>query len=178
MNFILCGLPMSGKTTIGKLLAEKLKWNFYDTDQLLEEAFALQTGRNSSCRVIFKEDGENIFRKLEKAQITSLQSVNESIIAVGGGAVSDAENVVMLKKLGHIIYLKVLPELIWDRVRSRGIPAYLDQNNPQKDFYELAEKRLPHYETAADEAIEIKNLSAQDVVDVVALLIKRLNNGE
>ncbi len=175
MNIILCGLPMCGKTTIGKLLAEKLKKNFYDTDQLLEEAFAFQTGSNSSCREIFKKEGEDIFRKLEKEQITSLQSVNESIIAVGGGAWSDAENVIMLKKLGHVIYLKVLPELIWDRVRSRGVQAYLDQNNPEKDFYKLAEARLPHYEIAADESIEINNLSARDVV---ALLIKGLDNGK
>lgn len=175
MNFILCGLPMTGKSTIGKLLAEKLKCNFYDTDQLLEDAFNSETGRHSTCREIFKEEGEAQFRKREKEQIASLKDVKESIVVVGGGALCDAENVSLLKNLGRIIYIKVSPDKIWERISSREIPAYLDQDAPEKDFYELAKKRLPDYENAADETVDINNLSVQDVV---ALLLKRLSYGK
>ncbi len=175
MNFILCGLPMTGKSTIGKLLAEKLKYNFYDTDQLVEDVFSFDTGRHLTCREIFIEDGEDQFRKLEKEQIATLRGIEESIIVVGGGALSDAENVSSLKNLGRIIYLIVSPEKIWERICSRGMPAYLDHANPEKDFYELAKKRLPDYKNTADETVDINNLSEKDVV---ALLLKRFNYGK
>ena len=96
---ILCGLPMSGKTTIGKLLAEKLNWDFLDTDQMIEKAYYQETKQNLTCREIFKKKGEGFFRSLEKEQITTLANYKNVIVALGGGSLIDEENRKFVKSL-------------------------------------------------------------------------------
>ena len=106
MTLILSGLPMSGKTTIGKLLAEKLQLPFLDTDRLIEESYVAMTGMNCSCRQIFFEKGEPFFRDLEKEQIKALQGDHARVIALGGGVLIDPDNVRTLQSIGRIFYLK------------------------------------------------------------------------
>lgn len=172
MNLILCGLPMSGKTTIGKKLAEKLGWKFIDTDQRIEEAYGEKTGKNCTCRQIFQLEGEKKFRQLEKQQIALLKHTTKSIIAIGGGCLEDPENVKELQRIGRMIYLKSNPQELWKRVHSRGIPAYLDPQNPEASYYVLAVKRIPLYETAAHETVNIDNLTVEEIVNIIQKNIK------
>lgn len=65
MNIIICGMPASGKTTIGKKAAEKIAWDFIDTDQLIESVYASQTGRACSCNQIYMKEGEVFFATLK-----------------------------------------------------------------------------------------------------------------
>lgn len=174
-NLILCGLPMSGKTTVGKKLAAKLEWPFIDTDQLIEETYALQTGKIFSCRQIFRAEGEAAFRLLEKQQIASLKQAHPYVIAVGGGSCQDKENVAHLQSIGLLIYLKTPAQLLWERVKTKGIPAYLDPVNPEQDFYKIVEKRLPAYAAAAV-TVEAGYLNEEQVVE--AILHKRNQYGE
>ena len=88
MTLILSGLPMSGKTTIGKLLAEKLQLPFLDTDRLIEQSYAAMTGMKCSCRQIHSEKGEVFFRAFEKEQIKALQGDHARVIALGGGVLN------------------------------------------------------------------------------------------
>lgn len=151
-NIILCGLPMCGKTTLGKQIAEKLSWNFIDTDQLLEEAYAYTMGKTLSCRQIFSCVGEAVFRALEREQILALDGVKESVIAVGGGALCDPENITVLQRIGTLVYLKISVEQLLVRMAKCGVPAYISSVGRQKiseEFQEMANKRMPVYESAA-----------------------------
>jgi len=169
MNIILCGLPMSGKTTIGKLLADKLKWHFADTDRLIENGYAAKTGKELSCRQIFVEEGDLFFRQLEKQQIASLKGLSGNIIAVGGGSLCNEENIRMLQLAGDLVYLKAPVKKLWERIQWRGVPAYLDPRDPEKAFLELAEKRMPLYEAAAKHIVETDGLSEEGVVATICL---------
>jgi shikimate kinase len=154
VNIVLCGLPKSGKTSIGRMLADQLRWNFIDTDRLIERAYP-----KGSCREIFLKEGEPFFRRLEKEQIRSLKGSSQSVIALGGGSLNDPENRKTVKAFGDLIYLKVQPEIIWERMRE--LPAYLSS---QKAFYDLAKERMPTYEKAAHFIMETDQCSCQEIV--------------
>lgn len=175
MNIILCGLPASGKTTLGKQLAAKINYVFIDTDRMIEDAYAAQTGRHYTCRQICQEEGERKFRELENQQIASLKVSERMVIAIGGGTLEDLENVAILQKIGRVIYLRTPIDILWNRICLRGIPAYLDPKNPEKAFYETAKRRIPLFEKAANDIIETTNLSEQDLLMV--LLNRTLTNG-
>lgn len=163
MSLILCGLPMSGKSTIGKKLSQALQWDFIDTDRLIEEAYHKKTGEGFSCRQIFLKEGENEFRKFEKEQISLLKK-NKCVVAIGGGALSLSENIQALQALGKIIYLKASLNILWKRIQEKGIPPYLDPEAPEQSFYALAGKRLPLYERVSDVIIEASSLDEEGVL--------------
>ena len=98
-NIVLVGMPASGKTTVGKIIAERLGRRFVDTD---EEIVRL-TG--SSISDIFKEEGEPAFRQMEAEVIARLSRESSLVIATGGGAVLRARNVFALKLNGRIFFI-------------------------------------------------------------------------
>lgn len=140
---------MSGKTTLGKALAEKLERPFIDTDRLIEIAYEKTSGNALSAREIYQKEGDPLFRTLEKKVLLSLQPKREVVLATGGGTPLDPENALLLKKLGAIFYLKTLPEIVWKRVQCRGIPATLNPAHPESDFYRMATERPQVYENLA-----------------------------
>ncbi len=98
-NIILCGMPGAGKTTIGKVLSEKLGRKFIDTDDLIRE--------RCGCEIpeIFREHGEEYFRDVETKAIKEVSKESGLIIALGGGAVLRWENADALRQNGRIIFL-------------------------------------------------------------------------
>jgi len=164
VNLILCGLPMSGKTTIGNKLAEQLERPFIDSDRLIEAVYAARKGKKLSCRLIFSQEGEFFFRELEKQQIRSLVSVTKSVIAVGGGTLIDKENTRILKMIGSLIYLKNNSSVLWKRVELRDMPTYLESDNPEKAFLAIAKLRIPIYEAAANITIDAEHSNEDEVV--------------
>lgn len=158
---------MSGKTTVGQIVAEKLGRKFIDTDRLIENAYRAQTGNALSCREIFKSEGEKIFRALEKQQIGSLSGVTDGVVALGGGCLADQENIACIGSLGNMIYLQTSPSIIWERIRMHGIPAYLDPLAPEKAFYKIAEERMAIYEAVADVIVNTSSLDTQAVAAVI-----------
>ncbi len=146
MNLIICGLPRSGKTVIGKKIAAHLNWEFIDTDLLIEEIM------HRSCRNLFQEKGELFFRKLESEVVASLKGSN-LVIALGGGTLDTGVNIRILEKKGLFIYLKTPLSTIWNRL-SKDLPAFLDDRDPEKAFYALAEKRIQIYNNVASYTFE------------------------
>ena len=173
MNIILCGLPMCGKTVIGKMVAEALKWQFIDTDRLIERAYNDKTRKTGSCREIFKQEGDVYFRALEREQIGALSTLSKCVIAVGGGSLTDPENGKAISTLGHVVYLKADPNTLWKRMRTREIPAYLDPAAPEQAFYTIASIRMPMYEALAATTIATEGLGKDKIVEVI---IERLQN--
>lgn len=103
-NIVLIGMPSSGKTTVGRILAEKCGKELADTDEYIVKKIGMPIAD------FFAKHGEAEFRKIEKETVAGLASTGGKIIATGGGAVLDAENVCALKQNGVLVFLDRRPE--------------------------------------------------------------------
>lgn len=148
------GFKGAGKTYFGK----KLKAPFLDTDEIIEQKLGL------TPREIVQKNGELFFRKIEKEVIFSLKAL-ETVIAVGGGAVLDPENLDFLSDLGTLIYLKWPKAVIKDRMLTPPLPSFLDASNPQQDFERVYAHRKPLYERIADITIDAEGKEEDQILE-------------
>lgn len=158
MNLILSGLPKSGKTTIGRKLADQLGWKFVDTDELIIRSYE----KAKSCREIFLNKGEAFFRELEREQILSLVDLQNHVIALGGGTLMCENNRECIKNLGKVIYLKCDLRIIVKRMEASGKPGYIVDLHD--GLRELAERRIPVYEATADWIVDVAGLNPDETV--------------
>lgn len=165
-SIILCGLPKSGKTTLGKKLAAKLHWTFIDTDVLIENAYFERTGRRLTCREIYQLEGESRFREVEYHQINCLDGSDPCIISLGGGGLRE-DTLPLLQKLGVIIYLKTSLENVWGRLKQKGLPAYLDVTDPKKTFSEIAQKRIEFFEKSSQFTFKTEEKTFENLWQVI-----------
>ena len=131
MKVFLVGPMGTGKSTTGRNLSEKLDYDFYDTDKLIEKA----EGRK--IKDIFSEDGELFFRNLETLKLKELINVENAIISTGGGIILKDENRSILNNL-FTIYLKADFENIFNRIKqdtSRPLLLTDDPYNTAKDIF-------------------------------------------
>lgn len=110
MNIILTGIMGTGKTTIGKLLAKKLGWPFYDTDTMIEKETGLTIPQ------IFAKRGEEPFRLMEMQAVQLLSVLDQIVVATGGGVPLRKENMDALEKNGWVVHLEAKPETILERL--------------------------------------------------------------
>ena len=166
-NIFLIGLMGTGKTTIGRQLARRLKMDFYDSDRLIEE----RTG--ADIPLIFEKEGEAGFRKRETAIIDELTQKQNIILATGGGAILNPENRNHLINRGTVFYLKSdLRTLVQRTSKDKNSPL-LHANEPAETILKrLLEQRGPLYEETADYIIETANNSIHGVIQAI---IKHLN---
>lgn len=165
MHIILCGLPKSGKTTLGKMVAETLHSPFIDTDQLIEKHYcSLFQLSQITCREIMQQKGEDFFRKIEKEQINNLPLFEPSVISLGGGSLLDEENQKMVLAQGVLFYLKTPLRILWNRISSSGLPAFLTSKQPKKEFFAIASTRQEIYERISDYKIETNNITKKEIV--------------
>jgi len=139
-SIALIGMSGSGKSTIGKLLAEKLNMELIDTDQMV------QTQEGCTINEIFAEKGEAYFRVKEAEAITLASNEKDAIIACGGGAVLNEESMGLLRKKCDVVYLDTTIEKILHQTDFSDRP--LLKKNPQK-LYEMLEIREPLYKKYA-----------------------------
>lgn len=132
-NIILIGMPGSGKTTIGKLLASLLYYKFIDTDQLIFES----TGKTP--RQLVEENGRELFLKIQDEQVLAIKQKN-CVIATGGGLVHSELAMNYLKTIGFVIYLNAEYNIIEERmdasrklVKTNG--TLLDLYNERSRLY-------------------------------------------
>ncbi len=154
-NIVLTGMPASGKSTVGRLLAQKLGRPFIDTDTVIEQT----AGMTPSA--IFSEKGEAAFRALESAVIREVSANSGAVIATGGGAVLRPENVDSLRSNGRLFFLNRPIELL---TPTPDRPLALDRAAIEKRFSE----RFPTYLSTADHVIAGEGTPA-----AVATLIER-----
>ena len=171
MNIVLFGFKKSGKSHYGSQLATRLGRAFMDTDRLLELLFASEKGRELSCREIFLEYGPEAFRAMEYDVIMSLQDVQNSVIAVGGGAVLDSSISETLQKMGQLVYLDVEKKELKKRMLTGDQPAYLDTDNPEAAFEQMYDERLRHYEELPAYRLVTAGKSDAAILDELAGLI-------
>jgi len=158
---VLVGFMGSGKSSVGRLTAHTLHGRFVDTDRLVVE----RTGRD--IPQIFAEEGEAFFREQESAVLRSLLGFRRHVVATGGGIVTVAENISLLKDLGLVVWLTASEEIIWDRVsRNRNRPL-LHTENPRATIRLLLERRNPLYENVAHLKIDTTDLTHEQVARLI-----------
>lgn len=135
-NIVLTGLPGSGKTTFGKLLAKRLSYSFIDLDDYV----ALP---DKSVRELYRQEGEALFRKREYEALLKLGSTQNSIIALGGGTLTHPSSLKEALKLGTLVYLRESPETLFKKIKI--LPPYLNPEDPLSSFQKLAKEREPEY---------------------------------
>lgn len=161
-NIILIGMPGVGKSTIGVQLAEKLNYNFIDTDILIQEKF------KKPIPQIIQEKGIANFIQTE-SQVGSEIKVDKTVIATGGSIVYGKAAMNNLKSLGKIVYLKQDYDTINERIEDieeRGV--ILKKSQSLKDLYN---ERVPLYEKYADFILEEGDLSIEETLRELLNLI-------
>lgn len=143
-NIFLVGLMGAGKTSVGKLLAQRLEKDFYDCDHEIESA----TGVKIS--VIFEIEGESGFRARESKMLAELANRRNVLLATGGGAVLSAHNRKLLADKGIVVYLRAAPADLWRRTRHDKHRPLLDTEDRMARFEQLFAERDPLYLEIAD----------------------------
>jgi len=133
MNVVLIGYRCTGKTTIGRLLAEKLGWPLVDTDTLIQQ----RAGK--SIKEIVAAGGWPEFRRLEREVIADVAAGGRQVISAGGGAVLDENNTKALRASGRVVLLTASPETIWQRMKAD--PKTLAERPKLTDSGGIAEVR-------------------------------------
>jgi shikimate kinase len=142
VNLALIGFMGTGKTSVGRLVAESLDFEYLDTDEMIQSG----TGRTISD--IFKADGEPAFRALEEKVVAGLASRPKVVIATGGGLPTNSKNLANLKMHALVVCLWASPEKIWERVKNQSHRPLLHDANPQAKIRELLAAREPFYKQA------------------------------
>ena len=157
-NIVLIGFMGSGKTTFGKALAQKLNMSFLDTDAYIEE----QAGK--PIAMIFEEDGEEYFRKLETEVLIRLRdTVSNTVFSTGGGMPLRNQNARLLKEIGRVYYLTAANQVIYDRVKDDSNRPLLQCENPYERIRMLMKERAPLYEQAADVLVDTNSTDIEEV---------------
>ncbi len=168
MNIVLFGIKGCGKTTLGRLVAQKLEKAFIDTDKLVEEAYQVSRHKKLNCRDIYKEVGPLTFRALEYEVVQSLQDVQQSVIAVGGGAMLLYENIEALKKNSHLTYLFCDREALRKRVLAEEpLPPFIDPNDPDASFDKMYDERNDFYKKIGAHEIDVTDMEESGVVEAI-----------
>ena len=174
-SIVLIGIKHCGKSTLGKLLARKFDLEFIDSDAEIEKQFYMDSGSRCSCREIFKYLGEEKFREFEALIIRRLISGPPRVIALGGGAVSNAFlSFAALKQLGRIVWLDINEDIAYKRVIKNGLPPFLaDADDPRQRFSEMNKKRREDFAKAADITFSItEELDKKTAADQLVLLLE------
>ena len=161
----LVGMPGSGKTTLGKQLAQKLNYEFKDLDHVLEE----EEGR--TIPEIFEVDGEETFRKIEKRIVEGSTSWKHVVIATGGGAPCFFNNMAAMNKAGKTIFIDVNPSELLRRVAGKGQqgrPLFQDKSEEEllKEIQEKYKYRLQFY-SLSDFTLSSNNIKVKDLLIVL-----------
>lgn len=158
-NIVLTGFMGTGKTTSGRILAEKLGWNFIDVDRKIEEYC------NMLVSDIFAQYGEKYFREQERIVIKKLIDCQNSVIATGGGAVLSDVNRSNLKKCGVIVCLNARPETIVRRLeQDKVVRPLLSCPKRLERVTKLLQERHAKYQTA-DLCINTDSINPCEVAD-------------
>ena len=147
-NLFLVGMMGAGKTTLGRLLAQRLHREFVDTDRLLVERTGVPVATT------FEFEGEDGFRRRESAVLADLAERDGLVIATGGGAILSAANRELMRERGTVIYLRARLESLWERTRHDTTRPLLATADPRGKLRELLEVREPLYREAAHITVE------------------------
>lgn len=159
-NIVLIGFMGSGKTTLGLKLSYLLRMPVEDTDKLIER----QEGR--SITQIFADDGEAYFRELETEMLRKCGNRKyERILSVGGGTPVNPVNRELLHKCGTVVYLRVAPETVYERLKNDTTRPLLQCEDPLEKIRELLAVRDAIYTECADIILDVDNRHSDELAE-------------
>jgi shikimate kinase len=161
-NIALTGFMGTGKSTVGRLIAEQLRFHYVDTDELIE----IRAGKSVSS--IFAIEGEAAFRQHEKEIVAELLSRQQTVIATGGGLGANPENLSSLKQHALVVCLWASPEKIWERVKNQTHRPLLQDADPLGKIRNLLAVREAGYKQA-DVLLNTEVRSLKEVANQVML---------
>jgi shikimate kinase len=160
----LIGSRGSGKSTVARLLADKLSWQALDMDAEIEAR------HGKSIRRIFAEEGEPAFRRLESALLNEVSSLTKHVIATGGGIILDRQNRACLRNSGVVIYLTGQPATLWNRILQDATTA---ERRPDltvgglEEVEHLLREREDFYQQCADYMIPVDDRTPEELADTI-----------
>ena len=155
----------SGKTTVGRLLAERLDRPFVDSDEQVEA----RAGR--TVRDIFESDGEPAFRRLEAAALDAAVSRDvPAVIAAAGGVVLDPANRDLLRRAGTVVWLRAEARVLAERATG-GIHRPLLEHDPEGVLMRMQSERRPLYEDVADHVVDVGDRSPEELAAHLEALV-------
>ncbi len=144
-HIFLTGFMGAGKSKVGAVLSERLGRSFVDTDALVEEA------AEKPIADIFREVGEEAFRRLEHKAVRRASEMPPAVIALGGGAATREENWTVIRESGICVYLSATPETVFERVSRKGhrpLLAGLNDAERMAKIRSMLAAREPYYQRA------------------------------
>lgn len=156
-HVVLVGAMGVGKTTVGRRLARELQRPFADADEQLE----LRAGR--TIPAIFRDDGEQAFRRLESEVLADLLGRPDPlVVAAGGGVVTRPENRALLGRRAFVVWLRAPPGFLAARADATHRPLLAGDPDPAATLERLIAARTPLYEEAADAIVDVEPFHAED----------------
>jgi len=172
MKILISGPKGSGKSTIGKKLAEKIGIKYYDSDDLIIDLYYKEKNKKLSCREIFSTEGEKYFRELELKSVKILSEKDWCIVSTGGSTLLNWEARKLLLNNSIFVYLTAENEKLWFRASKNGLPAYLKSSqNPKEDFFKRVEIINEVLKPRADIVFDTTDDNIEKKVDDIKKLI-------
>lgn len=167
-HIVLMGFKNTGKSVLGKEVAERLGLRFLDLDTAIEQKYE----KGMKCREIMEKESEPAFRKLETEALREVLSTNTPLIlALGGGTVLAPENQELLKETIKV-NIRVEKEILFGRIKRGGRPAFFGKEGTDREAFErIYKERQPIYEKLADVSID----NSKEIETAVGEIIKILN---
>jgi shikimate kinase len=170
----LIGFMTAGKSTIGKILANTIGWNFIDLDVEIERI------EKKSVIKIFKENGEEYFRNLETKTLNNFINESNLVISLGGGTVEHPENLELIINNGIVIYLEISPQEAFRRLKfKRNRPVLYNDSDEEVSDEELIERinnifeRRVHIYNKAHIKLNTDRTRVGKTVDMLVRILKR-----
>lgn len=164
MNIVLIGFMCSGKSRVGRELAQRLGWTHLDTDEMITKDVG------ASIADIIKKQGEPAFRAVESKAVRLVASLDKTVISTGGGVPMDAANMKALSERGRLVWLKVSPETVLNRAGNLKSRPLIDPNDPLGSIRSRMAEREKFYSQAALR-VEADTLSPQAAADKILQMI-------
>ena len=169
IKIFLIGFMGSGKTTIGRRLAERIGFDFVDTDRFIE----MQHGMTVS--ELFSRYGETAFREMEHDILLKIQNVEYAVVSTGGGMPCYGDNLDVMRSCGKVVYLKLSPQALTRRLlcsrNERPLIKGKTEKKLQQYIVEKLKEREPFY-SRAHMIVQIENFSIEELLEALNMLKK------
>lgn len=150
----------TGKTTIGKIIADRLNLCFFEIDEEIEKQ------EKQTINEIFSTKGEQYFRKLETEALKKISEKENFVVSCGGGLICNKNNLKILKETGKIFNLSASSATIYERIKNERNRPLLNVANPLEKIEQLMKKRTPYYKES-DYEINTESMLPKEVANKI-----------